>query len=206
MLIISRLAVLPHKHPHELLDSVVKERAVDPFVSTEARVLQQPHLPSSYFSKFFPKKFFLLNHLRFRSTCSFSSAGGEFYSVSNRCQPPLLPLSIISTEPLQTQTHHPEEEAHSTQLSLLCNPLFKYNFLFYKKFKEPQTPEEVRIIGTTKRRSIDCYAFVSTSTKPRAVATQSNNASPTETTKPLKLTLQRLCRNNHASVQSITRP
>ena len=26
MLIILRLAVLPHKHPHELLDSVVKER------------------------------------------------------------------------------------------------------------------------------------------------------------------------------------
>jgi hypothetical protein len=53
MLIILRLAVLPHKHPHELLDSVVKERVVDPFVSTEARILQQPHLPSSYFSKFF---------------------------------------------------------------------------------------------------------------------------------------------------------
>ena len=29
MLIILRLAVLPHKHPHELLDSVVKERVVD---------------------------------------------------------------------------------------------------------------------------------------------------------------------------------
>ena len=47
MLIILRLAVLPHKHPHELLDSIVKERVVDSFVSTEARILQQPHLPSS---------------------------------------------------------------------------------------------------------------------------------------------------------------
>jgi hypothetical protein len=102
MLIILRLAVLPHKHPHELLDSVVKERVVDPFVSTEARILQQPHLSSSCFSKFFPKKFFLLNHLRFRSALSFSSAGGEFYSVSTRCQLPLLPLSINLTEPLQT--------------------------------------------------------------------------------------------------------
>ena len=63
MLIILRLAVLPHKHPHELLDSVVKERVVDPFVSTEARILQQPHLTSSYFSKFFLEKFFVLNHL-----------------------------------------------------------------------------------------------------------------------------------------------
>ena len=53
MLIILRLAVLPHKHPHELLDSIVKERVVDPFVSTEARILQQPHLLSSdYFQKF----------------------------------------------------------------------------------------------------------------------------------------------------------
>jgi hypothetical protein len=46
-----------------LLDSVVKERVVKSFVSTEARILQQPHLASSCFSKFFPKKFFLLNHL-----------------------------------------------------------------------------------------------------------------------------------------------
>jgi hypothetical protein len=65
MLIILRLAVLPHKHPHELLDSVVKERVVDPFVSTEARILQQPHLASSHFSKFFSEKRFLLNHLRY---------------------------------------------------------------------------------------------------------------------------------------------
>ena len=49
MLIILRLAVLPHKHPHELLDSVVKERLADSFVSTEARILQQPHSPSSDF-------------------------------------------------------------------------------------------------------------------------------------------------------------
>jgi len=53
MLIILRLAVLPHKHPHELLDSVVKERLIDPFVSTEARILQQPHFQSSDFENFF---------------------------------------------------------------------------------------------------------------------------------------------------------
>ncbi|MDZ4334557.1 MAG: hypothetical protein U1A62_12905, partial [Pseudomonas sp.] len=98
--------------------------------------------------------------------------GCEFYSVSNRCQPPLLPLPINPTEPLQTQTQHPEEEAHSTQLSLLCNSFFKSNFLFYKKFKEPHTPEELRIIGTAERRSIDCYAFVSIATKSRSAATQ----------------------------------
>ncbi|WP_339414049.1 hypothetical protein, partial [Pseudomonas sp. EA_35y_Pfl2_R5] len=107
----------------------------------------------------------------FRSTPSFSSAGGEFYSVSNRCQPPLLPPSIISTEPLQTQTPPHEEEAHFTQLSLLCKPSFKYNLLFYKRFKELHTPEELRIIGTMKHRSIDCYAFVS-------IATYTQVASP----------------------------
>ena len=53
MLIILRLAVLPHKHPHELLDSVVKERLADSFVSTEARILQQPHSLSSDFENFF---------------------------------------------------------------------------------------------------------------------------------------------------------
>ncbi|WP_233685227.1 hypothetical protein, partial [Pseudomonas anguilliseptica] len=104
---------------------------------------------------------FNLNHLRFRSTSSFSSAGGEFYSVSNHCQPPLLPLSIYPTEPLQTQTSPPEEVTHSTQLSLLCKPYFKYNFLFYKKFKGPLTPEELRIIGTENPRSTEYCAFVS---------------------------------------------
>ena len=49
MLIIFRLAVLTHKHPHELLDSVVKERVVGHLASTEARTLQQPHSSSSGF-------------------------------------------------------------------------------------------------------------------------------------------------------------
>ncbi|MBX8585748.1 hypothetical protein K5D52_14690, partial [Pseudomonas cichorii] len=48
-----------------LLDSVVKERWVEPFVSTEARILQRPpYLSSGYFNKF---QSFLcnFNHLRF---------------------------------------------------------------------------------------------------------------------------------------------
>ena len=60
MLIILRLSVLPHKHPHELLDSVVKERLAESFVSTEAA-----HLTATSFSvKLFLKNFFfLLNRL-----------------------------------------------------------------------------------------------------------------------------------------------
>ncbi|WP_339414419.1 hypothetical protein, partial [Pseudomonas sp. EA_35y_Pfl2_R5] len=145
--------------------------------------------------KRFRKFLFNLNHLRFRSTPSFSSAGGEFYSVSNRCQPPLLPLSTISTEAPTELNHHPVSPAHSTQLSLLCNPSFKYNLLFYKRFKELHTPEELRIIGTMKHRSIDCCAFVSIATYTQVASPET--APPAETTKPLKLTPQRLCRTNH---------
>src|SRR3989338_1515330 len=172
MLIILRLAVLPHKHPHELLDSVVKERVVKSFVSTEARILKQPHSSSSDFENFFSISTTCASdqHLASRQRKANSTA---FQTTVNRL---FLPLPIISTEPLQTQTPPPEEEAHSTQLSLLCNPYFKYNFLFYKKFKELLTPEEVRIIGTKKPRSIDCYAFVSTPANSRAAATQTTSA------------------------------
>ena len=56
MLIILRLAVLPHKHPHELLDSVVKEQLVKPFVSTEARILRFPQSLSSVYFEVFCEK------------------------------------------------------------------------------------------------------------------------------------------------------
>src|SRR5476651_2629952 len=61
------------------------------FVSTEARILQQPlSLSSVYFTKFSEFLFQLQTLDRF----DHSLAGGEFYSVSNRCQPPFSPLSI----------------------------------------------------------------------------------------------------------------
>ena len=61
MLIICRLSVLPHKHPHELLDSVVKEQLVKLSPQPRPRILQQPFFLSSCFSKNF---FFLLNNLQ----------------------------------------------------------------------------------------------------------------------------------------------
>ncbi|MDU9034704.1 hypothetical protein NHG95_16270, partial [Pseudomonas corrugata] len=55
-------------------DSVVKERWVEPFVSTEARILQRPvYLSSDYFESFQSFAFQNLNnfnHLRFRSLVS----------------------------------------------------------------------------------------------------------------------------------------
>jgi hypothetical protein len=85
-------SVLQRKHPHELLDSVVKERWVDSFVSTEARILQRPlYLSSGYFKKFskFPLQ---LQPLALRLTWRLTLAGGEFYSVTTCCQPPFSPL------------------------------------------------------------------------------------------------------------------
>ena len=143
MLIILRLAVLPHKHPHELLDSVVKERVIKSFVSTEAHILQQPHSPSSDFENFFSTSTTCAFDLLF----SFSSAGGEFYSVSNHCQPPSKPLPTTSIEAPTRSNHHLVSPAHSTQLSLLCNPYFHSNLLIKKDFSARSAPEEVRIIG-----------------------------------------------------------
>ncbi|SPO69981.1 protein of unknown function [Pseudomonas sp. JV241A] len=44
------------------------------------------------------KKPFNFNHL---TRCDLSSAGGEFYSVSNRCQQPFSPLSIFRSKPFR---------------------------------------------------------------------------------------------------------
>jgi hypothetical protein len=87
-------SVLRHKHPHELLDSVVKERLVERFASTEARILQQRlNLSSGYFRNLseFPDQ---LQPLALRSTWRLTSAGGEFYSVTTCCQLPFSPLPI----------------------------------------------------------------------------------------------------------------
>ncbi len=97
MLIIFLTISLSHKHPHELLDSVVKERLVDSFVSTEARILRLPQSLSSVYFEVFQRISNNFNHL---TRFDLSLAGGEFYSVSNRCQPPFSPLSICFIEAL----------------------------------------------------------------------------------------------------------
>ncbi|MCZ0212180.1 hypothetical protein OZK63_43230, partial [Streptomyces sp. UMAF16] len=68
-----------HKHPHELLDSVVKERLAKSFVSTEARILQQPHLLSS---DYFQKLSKISSTTSTTCASDLSLAGGEFYSVT----------------------------------------------------------------------------------------------------------------------------
>ena len=64
MLIISRLPVLHHKHPHELLDSVVKEQLVKIFASTEAAHSTAALLAAKLFFDFVSGETFLLNLLQ----------------------------------------------------------------------------------------------------------------------------------------------
>src|SRR5690606_2130606 len=68
------------------LIQLLKSVSIKPFALTEAA-----HSTAALcLVKLFLKKFFfLLNRLCLRSTQRLSSAGGEFYSVQNRCQPPI---------------------------------------------------------------------------------------------------------------------
>ena len=83
MLIILRSSVLPHKHPHELLDSVVKERSADSFVSAKAAHSTAAFTSVKPVSKIFS---FLLNRLRHHKQICSPVAGGEFYRLKQGCQ------------------------------------------------------------------------------------------------------------------------
>src|SRR5437868_322081 len=134
MLIILLTISLSHKHPHELLDSVVKERLVDSFVSTEARILRFPQsLSSVYFAKFseFPEQLQTLNSLRSlvsgrRILQRFNSLSTTFFTAFDRL--------------------------HRSTTSLLTS----VNSLFSKEFSVSSAPEVGRIIeGFTGASSID---------------------------------------------------
>ncbi|WP_231676437.1 hypothetical protein, partial [Pseudomonas quasicaspiana] len=111
------------------------------FVSTEARILQQPlYLSSGYFKKFskFPLQ---LQPLALRSTSRCSLAGGEFYSVTTCCQLPFSPLSINFIEASSTPTE-------------------SSNSLIIKEFFALSAPEEVRIIERFERPSTPNSRFI----------------------------------------------
>ena len=95
MLIIFLTISLSHKHPHELLDSIVKEWLVDSFVSTEARILRFPQSLSSVYFEVFQRTSNNFNHL---TRFDLSLAGGEFYSDLSRCQLPFSPLSTLKSK------------------------------------------------------------------------------------------------------------
>ena len=93
LLIIRRLSVLLHKHPHELLDSVVKERFDQVFRLNRGRAFYSSlSICQAVFEEFFVSS----QPLALPTSLPISSAGGAFYSVQNRCQPP---LSTASDQP-----------------------------------------------------------------------------------------------------------
>ncbi|MFJ2546063.1 hypothetical protein ACIOVF_06305, partial [Pseudomonas sp. NPDC087612] len=83
------------KHPHELLDSVVKERLVKSFSSQPRRAFYAFLVACQAFIL----KFFV--SLQTLDSLRSLVAGGEFYSVSNRCQLPFSPLPIFRPKPFR---------------------------------------------------------------------------------------------------------
>jgi len=128
-----------------LLDSVVKERFDQAFRLNRGRAFY-----SSLVSRqaVFEEVFLSSQPLMPSINRSLSSAGGAFYSVQTRCQPSLSPPSIEPTEAPTGLNHRPVSPAHSTRIRRPCKPLFKANFLIYKRFRQGPAPEKVRIIGT----------------------------------------------------------
>src|SRR5690606_19412395 len=91
---------------------------------------------SSFRQAIFEEFFFLLNRLRLRSACSFSSAGGAFYSVSTRCQPlllgfePLIRTRILRSKPPFEGRRILLESATVATLFFSTSPCFARTFRF----------------------------------------------------------------------------
>ncbi|MGK8438979.1 hypothetical protein ACRS3X_16890 [Ectopseudomonas hydrolytica] len=160
MLIISRLPVLPHKHPHELLDSVVKEQLVKLFASTEAA-----HSTAALFSVKLFFEFISGETLFYSTTCTFdqnffSPAGGAFYSVQNRCQPPL----STAFEPFDRSTDRIKPPPCRPARILHARPSFaslhSLNLLINKKFLKRFIAEVARILPPAECASSFNCSFV----------------------------------------------
>ncbi len=130
------------------LIQLLKSVSIKPFVSTEAA-----HSTAAFLTvKLFFENLFSTQPLAASINLHLSSAGGESYSVQNRCQPPLSTAfnRFRSTRPKPPTglNHHPVSAAHSTRIRHQCNPFYLANLLIYKRFCLRTAPEVVRIIGT----------------------------------------------------------
>jgi hypothetical protein len=139
------------------LIQLLKSVSIKSFVSTEAAHLTAACVSVKLFSKSFS---FLLNRLRLRSTYRLSSAGGEFYSVTNRCQPPFSPLPINPIEAANRTQPPPCQPGAFYSNSPSVQPFVFANFLIYKRFRQRPAPEKVRIIGPAKRTSRVDLGFI----------------------------------------------
>ncbi|MFJ2547026.1 hypothetical protein ACIOVF_11230, partial [Pseudomonas sp. NPDC087612] len=124
------------KHPHELLDSVVKERLVKSFSSQPRRAFYAfLRACQAFILKFFVQ-------LQPLDSLRSLVAGGEFYSVSNRCQLPFFTAADLSIEA-------PPDDPGT------ANPLK------FKEFSVPTAPEVGRIIERSEGASRTYFNFVS---------------------------------------------
>src|SRR5690606_42100993 len=112
--------------------------------------LAQPCVASSCVRRRFV---FLRNRLCLRSTQRLSSAGGEFYSVQTRCQPPL----STAFDPPDRSTNRAKPPPRQPGAFYVNPPSVQAfdlaNFLICKRFCRRPAPEKVRIIGTSNLAS-----------------------------------------------------
>ena len=129
-----------HKHPHELLDSVVKERFDQVFRLNRGRAFY-----SSLVSRqaVFEEVFLSSQPLALQINLCLSSAGGESYSVQIRCQPP----PINPTEATNRIQPPPCQPGAFYSNPPSVQPFYFANLLIYKRFCLRTAPEVVRIIG-----------------------------------------------------------
>ena len=133
-----------HKHPHELLDSVVKERFDQAFRLNRGRAF---YSSLSRCQAVFRKSLFYSTACRFDQSSSLFS-GGRIIQRSK----PLSTTSFnhfrsIRPKPPTGLNHHPVSPAHSNRIRHQRNPQFQSNLLIYKNFQQRTAPEVVRIIG-----------------------------------------------------------
>ncbi|WP_208600923.1 hypothetical protein, partial [Ectopseudomonas chengduensis] len=102
----------------------------------------------------------------YSTTCAFdqnffSPAGGAFYSVQNRCQPPLSNrFRSIRPNHQQDQTTTLSTGTHSTRQIQLCKPFIQLNLLINKKFLKRFIAEVARILPPAECASSLFCSFV----------------------------------------------
>ena len=154
MLTILRSPVLPHKHPHELLDSVVKERFDQAFRLNRGRAF---YSSLSTCQALFRKFSFLLNRLPPRRSLNLLKREANHtasISAVNR-------LFTASPE-LRTRHRQRFNLTLPARRILLkchrpCNPFRLPNLLIYQDFPSKCAAKVVRIIGGFRRASTGFY-------------------------------------------------
>ncbi|MGA4447432.1 hypothetical protein ACPA0O_09155, partial [Ectopseudomonas chengduensis] len=102
----------------------------------------------------------------YSTTCAFdqnffSPAGGAFYSVQNRCQPPLSNrFRSIRPNHQQDQTTTLSTDAHSTRQTQLCKLFIQLNLLINKQFLKRFIAEVARILHPAECASSFNCSFI----------------------------------------------